>query len=49
MKRPKVDEVSTDTAGNSELTYDSTTGQYTYVWKTDKEIIKKVGNLPTFL
>jgi hypothetical protein len=31
---------STDTpttsAGASSLTYDATTGQYTYVWKTDK-------------
>ena len=24
------------TAGNSSLTYDATTGQYSYTWKTDK-------------
>jgi hypothetical protein len=27
---------TTVTAGSSSLTYDATTGQYTYVWKTDK-------------
>jgi hypothetical protein len=26
----------TVTAGNSSLSYDATTQQYTYVWKTDK-------------
>lgn len=26
----------TETAGESSLSYDLTTGQYTYVWKTDK-------------
>lgn len=33
---PQVDGKLTNTAGKSELTYDSTTNQYTYVWKTDK-------------
>ena len=28
--------VSTATAGKSTLQYDASTGQYTYVWKTDK-------------
>jgi hypothetical protein len=32
-----TDEVETTvTAGSSSLSYDATTGQYNYVWKTDK-------------
>jgi hypothetical protein len=31
-----TDAIETATAGNSGLTYDSVTNQYTYVWKTDK-------------
>jgi len=30
------DEIMTVTAGGSSLSYDTTDGQYTYVWKTDK-------------
>jgi hypothetical protein len=31
-----TDEVETVTAGGSSLSYDAATGQYTYVWKTEK-------------
>ncbi len=33
---PSDDVETTVTAGGSSLTYDATTGQYTYIWKTDK-------------
>ena len=33
---PAGDIEQTVTAGSSSLSYDATTGQYTYVWKTDK-------------
>lgn len=36
---------STVTAGNSSLSYDPTTDQYTYVWKTDKSWAGKCGIL----
>lgn len=35
----------TSTAGNSSLSYDVTTDQYTYVWKTDKAWAGKCGTL----
>jgi uncharacterized protein len=41
-----VDAVETTvTAGNSSLSYDPTTDQYTYVWKTDKNWANKCGTL----
>ncbi len=36
---------STVAAGNSSLSYDPTTDQYTYVWKTDKSWAGKCGTL----
>ncbi len=36
---------TTVTAGNSNLSYDPATDQYTYVWKTDKSWANKCGNL----
>ena len=41
-----VDAIETTvTAGNSSLSYDPTTDQYTYVWKTDKSWANKCGTL----
>ena len=41
-----VDPVETTvTAGNSSLSYDATTDQYTYIWKTDKNWAGKCGTL----
>jgi uncharacterized protein len=41
-----VDAIETTvTAGGSSLSYDATTGQYTYVWKTDKAWAGKCGTL----
>jgi PKD domain len=40
-----VDTVETTTTGNSSLSYDPATDQYTYVWKTDKNWANKCGTL----
>ena len=32
----KSERVATKTAGKSSLSYDASSGQYSYVWKTDK-------------
>jgi CSLREA domain-containing protein len=40
-----VDETETVNAGQSSLSYDPETDQYTYIWKTDKQWANKCGTL----
>ena len=42
---PTTTTLDTTTSGNSSLSYDPTTNQYTYVWKTDKAWAGKCGVL----
>jgi hypothetical protein len=44
-----LDAIETTTAGNSSLTYDPVTDQYTYVWKTDKSWKGQCGTLVLYL
>jgi hypothetical protein len=37
---PQDDVVSTDSAGGSSLQYDAASDTYTYIWKTDKNLVK---------